>query len=211
MAKINEFDSQFRLRLQQEIAEIEKNSAAEVVLIVRSRSDTYRDVSLWNGFVLQIIVVAFLLFSPIVFNPYWICFISLVSFLAGFFAVELIKPLKRKLIKNERMNKATEIYARAIFQKGQLYDTRDQTGLLIFVSLFEQKIRLIPDKGLITKMPVHIWQDLEDKFNSVFDENEMLTDAIIKKMSLLRSVLAQYVPPREDDINEIPDDLRIDL
>ncbi len=211
MINISQFDDNFRLRLTQEIQEIEKNTLAEVVVIVRARSGHYRDVSLTAGFVVQLLTLAYLLFSPQVFNPYWICFAGVVSFVAGFFVVELVSPLKRVLTPRKRRYKTTEIYARAIFQKAGICHTRENTGLLVFVSLLERQVLLIPDKGLLLRIPQHIWDDLQKDFNEIFTEEDVLSEALLSKLATLRNILNQYVPPVENDVNELPDDLDVDL
>jgi len=211
MTNISQFDENFRMRVAKEIREIEKNTQAEVVVIVRARSSTYYDVSLWAGFVFQLAVLSYLLFTPREYNPYWICFAGVVSFVFGFFFTELVAPFKRLLTPRKRRGKNVEIYARAIFQKAGICHTAEHTGLLIFVSLFERQVFLVPDKGLLLKIPEHLWQTMTEDFNSVFKSNEMITDALLSKLAGLRAILAQYVPPVQDDINELPDDLEADL
>ncbi len=211
MLNISLFDKSFKQRLYKEIADIEKQSLAEVVVIIRAKSANYHDVSLWFGFVLQVVVLLYLLFSPQVFNPYWICFAGVISFLFGFSIVELLPVLKRVLTKSKRKKHAVEVYARALFQKGAVYDTREHTGLLIFVSLLEQMVFLVPDKGLLLRIPEHIWEEISQEFNKIFKEEDLVTDALLSKLTYLKPLLAQYVPPVENDINEIPDDLEINL
>ncbi len=211
MLSISLFDESFKNRLRKEIQELEKNSRAEIVVIIRAKSGKYQDVSLWLGFGLEVIVLAYLLFSPTVFNAYWISFAGLISFLLGYLLSELIYPLKKLFISQKRMEHNVEVYARALFQKGAIYDTVDQTGLLVFVSLFEKMVYLVPDKGLIQRIPPHIWEDIRKDFNQIFSSGEIITDMLLGKLASLRDILTQYVPPVENDVNEIPDDLEVDL
>ena len=211
MLSISLFDETFKTRLRKEIQELEKNSRAEIVVIIRAKSGKYQDISLWIGFATEIVVLAYLLFSPTVFNAYWISFAGLVSFLLGYLLTELIYPFKKAFISRKRMEHNVEVYARALFQKGAIYDTVEQTGLLVFVSLFEQMVYFVPDKGLIQRIPPHIWEDIRKDFNEIFNRGEIITDMLLGKLASLRNILAQYVPPVENDVNEIPDDLEVDL
>ncbi len=211
VVKLSDFNDQFRTRLYRQIQEIEKQTLAEVVVIIRASSGHYRDVALWSGFIFQILVTLFLLFSPFVFSPYTISFSSLLAFILGYLTVQAIPPLKRQLVSNKRKQKTVEIYARAIFQKGKIHYTREHTGLLIFISVFERKVFLVPDIGLTQAIPEHLWKDIEQKFNNIFNGDDFATEALMRELTELKMLLNKYVPPVEDDINEIPDDLKVDL
>ncbi len=211
VVKLSDFNEQFRTRLYHQIQEIERQTLAEVVVIIRASSDKYRDVALWAGFGLEVVVAIFMLFSPIVFNPYVISITTLLSFLLGYLLVQTIPPLKRFLVPQARKRRALEVYARAIFQKGKIHYTREHTGLLVFISLFERMVYLVPDVGLTNAIPEHLWQEIEHKFNSIFNGDDFVTEALMRELTELKHVLSQYVPPVEDDINEIPDDLNVEL
>ncbi len=211
MYNLSLFDEHFKSKLYEQIKEIEKDSFVEVVVIVRGSSEKYRDVSLWFGYGLQILTVGYMLFSPIVFSPYYICFMGLFSLIFGYLLVQLIHPLKRLLVGKRRMKRAVEIYSRAIFQKGGLYYTTHHNGLLIFVSLFEKEVVLLPDKGLIIKLPEHVWQDLEQEFRSIFSNENLITDALLEKLNDLHKTLSEYLPLKEKKVNEIPDNLEVQL
>jgi len=209
--KLSDFNEQFRTRLYNTIKEIENQSVAEVVVIIRPSSSFYRDIALWSGFVLQVIITMFMLFSPIVFDPYVISFTSLLSFLIGFLLVSVINPIKRLLVPTKQKNRAVELYARALFQKGKIYYTKRHTGLLIFVSLFERKVFFVPDIGVITAIPEHILKEIENKFNNIFNGDDFVTEALLRELVELKILLSEFLPPVENDINEIPDDLEIEL
>ena len=211
IVKLSDFNEQFRTRLYNTIKEIENQSVAEVVVIIRSSSSFYRDIALWSGFVLQVIITMFMLFSPIVFDPYVISFTSLLSFLIGFLLVSVINPIKRLLVPTKQKNSAVELYARALFQKGKIYYTKRHTGLLIFVSLFERKVFFVPDIGVITAIPEHLLKEIENKFNNIFNGDDFVTEALLRELVELKILLSEFLPPVENDINEIPDDLEIEL
>ena len=211
IVKLSDFNEQFRTRLYNTIKEIENQSVAEVVVIIRPSSSFYRDIALWSGFVLQVIITMFMLFSPIVFDPYVISFTSLLSFLIGFLLVSVINPIKRLLVPTKQKNRAVELYARALFQKGKIYYTKRHTGLLIFVSLFERKVFFVPDIGVITAIPEHLLKEIENKFNNIFNGDDFVTEALLRELVELKILLSEFLPPVENDINEIPDDLEIEL
>jgi putative membrane protein len=46
-----------------------------------------------------------------------------------------------------------EQYARAYFLEREVFGTRERTGLLVLVSLFERKVAILPDTGLADRLP----------------------------------------------------------
>src|SRR5215831_18679097 len=65
------------------IQDIEKQTSAEVVVVVRGRSGTYRHADYLFGGILALIGLVFVLFSPIEFHTYWIPFDVIALFIAG--------------------------------------------------------------------------------------------------------------------------------
>src|ERR1700740_562396 len=65
------------------IREIEKETDAEMVVVVRGRSGSYLHADYLFGAIVALIGLVFVLFSPIEFHTYWIPFDVAVLFIAG--------------------------------------------------------------------------------------------------------------------------------
>src|SRR5262245_23718549 len=65
------------------IREIEKETNAEFVVVVRGRSGTYLHADYLFGAVVALVGLIFVLFSPIEFHTYWIPLDVIVLFAAG--------------------------------------------------------------------------------------------------------------------------------
>jgi putative membrane protein len=207
---MKQFNSDFKSKLYEIIEAIENNSMAEIVVVIKAKSGAYRDVSLWSALGFMFLLTTFLMFSPVEFDVYHIYVFSFLSFLLSYFLFELIKPLKRFFINKKRLKKNTEINARAVFQKAGIRFTAEKIGVLIYVSLFEKNVKIIADRGAFTMIPGEYWSRFKNDFNSIFKTNNV-SDAFLNELSKTKEVFAEYILPVENDINELPDDLEIDL
>ncbi|NPA67248.1 MAG: hypothetical protein GXO50_01415 [Chlorobi bacterium] len=207
---MKQFNDDFKSELYKTIEDIENKSLVEIVAAVRKNSGNYRDVSLFFASVVSFLIVSWLMFAEFIIDVYHIYFIALASFVLLYLICELINPLKRLLIRKKRMNRNVEIYGRAIFQKGGIRFTGQKTGVLIFLSVFEKQVLILPDRGALTAVPDEEWQTLNNNFQTVFNRKDIAT-AFIKELKNSGKIFAEYILPAENDINELPDDLEVDL
>ncbi len=204
------FNDDFKSHLYETIEEIENNSLVEIVAIFKSKSGNYKDISLWFAVAFMFVTASFLMFSPIEFNVYMIFLFTFISFIIGFLFAELLKPFKRLFISKKRIRKNIELYSRAVFQKGGIRFTNEKIGVLIYVSLFEKKVEIIADRGALTAVPDELWEQINNNFNTIFSFGDV-PNAFIKELKRTKAIFAEYILPIENDINELPDDLEVDL
>ncbi len=204
------FKETFQSQLHQTIAEIENHSQVEIVTIVKPFSSTYRDI--WFIWALAFLVAAFsfMMFSHIEFGWYAIYAISLLATLLGFLLPFLIDGLKRLSLKKSRMHKTVERIARAIFQKAGIRHTQEKIGVLIYISVFEKQVIVLPDRGAENAVPDEEWEKMRNDFQKIFQAADK-AQAFIKHLKATQRVFEKYIPPVPDDVNELPDDLEIDV
>jgi putative membrane protein len=204
------FSDEFREKLYKTIEQIEKNSLVEVVAIVRKQSEKYRDTAL-----IVASVSAFLLFTIFMFIPYvidyYLIYLSVIFFyLLVYFGIMSLPGLHSKLISQKRKDRTTEIMARAIFQKGGIRFTKERIGVLFFVSLFEKKVIILADRGVLTRVPAEELEKMQNSFDRIFDDDDFSTN-FLRELTGTQEIFSRYIPPVENDINELPDDLKVDL
>jgi len=207
---MKQFNDEFKSKLYETIADIENNSQVEIVAIFRSSSGKYRDVSLWAALAFMFAASSFFMFSPIEFDIYMIWLFTFVSFIFAYFLMEVLKPLKRVFVSKKRMKRHADLYGRAIFQKGGIRFTSEKIGVLIYLSEFERKVVIIPDRGACTLVPDDYWNQFENGFSSVFKERN-IAEAFINELKKTKKIFSEYILPVENDINELPDDLEITI
>lgn len=204
------FNEEFRTNLYKTIEEIENNSLVEIVTIVKSRSENYKDISLWAGFIILVLTYSFFMFSPFEFDVYLIYFFTIASFFIGYFIFSLIDGLKILFTSKKRKKKSVEIMARAIFQKGGIRFTNDKIGVLIFCSVVEKEVFILADRGAETMIPEEEWEHINKRFSHIFLTGDPAKN-LINELEECKSIFNKYIPPIENDINELPDDLNVYL
>ncbi len=204
------FNDNFKSKLYKTIEDIENNSLVEIVSIFRASSGSYKDVSLWTAVAFMFLTSSFFMFSPIEFDVYMIWLSTFASFILAYFITEILKPFKRLFVSKKRMKKNVDIYGRAIFQKGGIRFTNEKIGVLIYVSVFEKQVKIIPDRGAFTSVPNEMWEQFESNFQAIFNKSD-ITGEFINELKKTKPIFAEYILPVENDINELPDDLEIEL
>jgi len=207
MRKNNEV---FKTDLYLAIEDIEKNSSVEIVTIIKPQSSKYKDISFAAGIIVLILTYSFFIYSPTIFNDYLIYFATIFSFFITFAIVELINPIKRLLLSKKRKKKTVEIYARAYFQKAKIRHTSEKTGILFYVSILEKEICILADKGAEITIPSEEWDKINRNFENIFNEKDIFS-AFIKNLKNCQDIFSEFIPSKEDDINELPDNIDIDL
>jgi putative membrane protein len=207
---MKQFNQDYRTELYKTIKDIEDNSLIEVVVITKARSSNYLDVSLWFAFAFMISVYTFLMLAPFEVNAFLFYITAIVAFFIGYFLNFLIDPLRKIFLKKERMKKSVEIMARAIFQKGGIHHTREKIGVLFLCSVFEKTVYILADSGAETSVPEAEWEKIRTGFNDIFKKPNH-AKALIEELQKCKQIFNQYIPPVENDINELPDDLEVEL
>lgn len=207
---MKQFNEEFKTKLYQTISDIENNSLVEVVTIIRQQSEGYKDIGLMFASILTGVVFTVMMFIPFTIDAYLIYIITIAFFLLSFFLTMSMKSILRTLIPKKRIKKSVEIMARAIFQKGGMRFTEERIGILFFVSFLEQKVMIIADRGAQLAVPQEDWDNIQEQFDDCF-KDLLVADNVLKALSNTKDIFNQYIPPVEDDINELPDNMKVDL
>lgn len=115
------------------------------------------------------------------------------------FVVEGDRPLADVLRDKDIRDRALEIFGLA-----RVWDTRENTGLLIYVLLCEHRVEILADRGLHGAVAASEWQRLCEGMTTAFREGRFEAGSL----ALLReagSLLRQHFPATGDNPNELPD------
>ena len=135
------------------VRDIEKATDAEVVIVVRGRSGSYRHVDYLFGALLAFAGLLFVLFSPFDFHTYWVPFDVALLFAVGAFVSSRSDTLRRFLTTDNFRIKAARAGAAAMFYEAGIANTHAENGLLIYLSLLERKMEVIADRGVLKAVP----------------------------------------------------------
>lgn len=203
------FDQAASEALAQVVRDIEKDSDAEIVIVVRGRSGTYRHADYLCGAISAWVGLIFVLFSPFEFHTYWVPIDVLVLFVAGVFVSARTDALRRVLTSRAFRAKAARAGAAAMFYEAGIANTSAENGLLIYLSLLEKRLEVIADRGILKAVPALKWN------NSVFELKGVGRspdpENLIKAVRDLGGLLVEHMPATGENPNELPDGPRIEL
>jgi len=206
---LKKFDSTFEENLEQTIAAIEEKTSVEVVAAISPSSDDYIDAYLKGGLILMSLSLLFLLYSPFIFSPWMIPLDLATTFFFGMIFVRLFPDLRRLLISRKRRDRCVDMAAHTFFMENHLDETTERTALLVYISVFEKKTKLIADKGIQQAIPISTWKEIANGFEDIFQgPGKWLPKRILDNLPTITEPFAQFLPPAEDNIDEISNRLR---
>ncbi|MEN0061868.1 MAG: hypothetical protein AAGA48_06925 [Myxococcota bacterium] len=193
-------DDRFRAAVATKVAELERKTDAEVVVVAATQSGNYRDLAQVGGAVAALITFVVLLALPVTIHPVLaivdLAFVFIVASwgLTGHRASTWLASADRKL-NQVRQAAAAEFHLEAV------HATPLRTGLLVYVSAWEGEIELIPDVGLEARIPRGKWGDALGHCSS-----SDLT-AFLSGLDAIGELLAEHVPhtgARKLDLDDAP-------
>ncbi len=204
------FDSTFQTNIQEVIAELENESLAEIVVIAKPRSSEYSSTPVWWGVIFSLVAFTFMTFTHLVVDYDLFYSATVLAFFVGMILPLAIKPLMVLFLPKSKQNRQVEIMARALFQKAGIRHTQDEIGVLFYISALEKQVFILPDRGAETEIPAEEWERMQLKFDAIFDAENPAQQFIAELRNAIPTFNA-YIPPVENDINELPDDLEVYL
>ena len=195
--------------------EAEAKTGGELVCVIVERCDSY-EASVWKAATLGALGAAALAalwqalrggwgFAPV---P-WVLLPPLVGAALGLLAVLLIPPLRRLLIPNAVLERRVDRRAAVAFLDEEIFATRDRSGVLIFVALFEHQIRILRDKGIEEKIAPGEWSQIADELVRGLRRGKP-GPALVRAVEEAGALLEQgKVVRRDDDRNELSDEPRL--
>ncbi len=86
--------------------------------------------------------------------------------------------------------------------------TKHHTGVLIFLLLEDREFHILADEGIHSKVNSDTWQKIADSMSAKFAKGEF-KEGVIEGVRSVGKVLATHFPRTPDDINELPDEVRV--
>ena len=191
------------------VREIEKQTDAELVVVVRGRSGPYRQADYLCGAILAFLGLVFVLFSPFDFHTYWVPFDVIALFVIGTAICARLPVLRRLLTTKKFRANAARAGAAAMFYEAGIANTSSENGLLIYLSLLEHRLEIIADRGVLKAIPALVWNTTTFELKRIARHCD--PDELIASLRNLGSVLAEHMPATGENPNELVDGPRIEL
>lgn len=209
--KISKFiNEQERKAIEAAVHEAEAHTSGEIVPAVVNASSDYHWVAYRAAFLGWL--AASLVLVMIHFRyPFALSFGSIFAYQsAGIVLAWLFSRTRvglRLLVSEAAMEEEVRESAQAAFFKHGLVNTRDRTGVLIYVSLKEHRVQIVGDKGIHEKVGEGFWKAETDIIVKAIREGKP-AGGLIQAVRDIGEKLQTHFPKRAGDTNELTNTLR---
>ncbi len=201
-------NGQDREKVEKAVKEAEKHTSGEIVPMVVSKSYHYPMSDVIGGFVFAFPVS--LILTYLLGGWFWVghynlwLFLGIVTVLFILFhqAVKHTAGLKRLFISDREIAEEVEEAAVTSFFREGLYHTRYETGILIFISVFEHRVWVLADRGINAKVKQGQWDEIVNMIVEGIKTGNQ-ADAMCKAVAEVGRILKEHFPIKADDTNEL--------
>jgi putative membrane protein len=197
-----------RVKIEAGIREAETRTRGEIVVMVVPASYRYPMADLLGA-------TAFSFPAAVALTPelggflwagswnLWIFLALLIPlFLVFQQVVKRVHVLKRWFISGKEMEDEVREAAHIQFFRKGLYRTREETGVLIYVSVFERRVWVLGDRGINAAIPEGHWNGVVATIVQAIKDRRP-GEGICQAIGDVSRILQEKFPIRHDDQNEL--------
>ena len=99
---------------------------------------------------------------------------------------------------------STRQRARQVFSELGVWNTAENSGVLIYVQLVDRRIEIVADRGIATKVAQAEWEAICRTMERSFKQNQFEAGAL-EAIQAVTAILARHFPAGAVNPNELPD------
>ncbi len=203
-------------RIRTAVKEAESKISGEIVPVFVEKSSLYTianyRAALIGAALVFFLIVIFDRYVPTlaVYDPVLIFALVVLGGLIGAVKSQYINLVKRMMLSQSYMDQATRKRAQAAFLEEEVFNTRQRTGIMIFISFFEHEVIVMADKGISKVVEQKEWDAIVRTIIEHVKKGKV-TDGIVSAISRCGQLLLEkgFVITHDDE-NELKDDLRFE-
>ncbi len=200
------FSDEERERIRHAVEAAEAATSGEIATMVVDHSDRYLEAEILGGILLAALAALIIAVSTQHTSIWTFLPLTLVLSFPARLLFNRFPRLKFPFVNKRRMMHAVRERAiRAFFEK-KLYRTRDENGILIFISILERKVWILGDRNIDARIPHEEWQAMAHEVSAGIRGGGACA-ALCGVVEKCGRILTEHFPKMPDDVNELPDDL----
>jgi putative membrane protein len=196
----NEADKQ---RIESAVKRAEKLTSGEIVPMVVDQSYDYPRAEILGSGLFSLataVSLSWAFFGESLWHFLWL-------FALCYFPYKLmirnLPALRRRLIHTDEISEEVEEKAILSFLEQGLHHTRDETGILILISLFEHRVHVLADRGINNVVPASTWDGIVQTITDGIHNGDTC-NALCEAIESCGQLLAEHFPVKADDTDELP-------
>lgn len=186
-------------RIAAAVRELERCSCAEVVVEVRPRSGSYAHADARFASLLAFAALLVLLFAPWTFAPVWVAVDVAAVWFLGFLIARRGDGVRRLMTSERERAAQVRLTAASLFHDRGIAHTREETGVLVYLSRLEGRLELLADRGVLEAVPALEWNRLAAEAR----QRHATLETLAEVLGALAPLLERHLPAREGDVDEL--------
>ncbi len=186
----------------------EGRTSGEIVPMVVSESHEYPLAPVVGAAVIALPLS--LLLTPYIAAPLWLGHQDMWIFLALFCLLTLpvhalvkrSNTCKRLFLSKNQVDEEVREAAVTAFFSEKLYKTKEENGILIFISVLERRVWILADSGINSRIRQEEWQELVSHITRGIREKRQCA-AICEAIGRVGDILCEHFPINPTDHNEL--------
>jgi len=207
-------------RIKLAVKDAEDRISGEIVPVIVERSGHYSAAYYKGSILLAALTFVFIIITDryvvadasltLLYDPVFIFIVVTLGGIVGSLLPLVSNLVKRALIGQPEMDRVTRLRAETAFLEEEIFNTRQRTGIMIFISFFEHEVIVVADKGITKVVDQKEWDKIvRDLIGGI--RAGRITDGIEGAVKRCGEILLEKgFYKTDDDVNELSDDLRID-
>jgi putative membrane protein len=193
-------------KIAERVAAAERGTAGEIVVVFAEQSGGYERQRAAASFTATLLVaVGLYSFVPAIPELYVLC--GQAPLMLSFWWLSGLRPVTRLLVPASVQREAVRARSRQMFLDQGVTETRERSGVLMYLSEAERRVELLADRGIHEHVGAEDWQKLVDEVVGAIRKGQA-AEGVGAAVDAIGARLAQHFPPSPDDINELPDEPR---
>ncbi len=203
-------------RIRSAVKAAEARISGEIIPVIVSKSGhysiAYYRAGMLCGLSTFLLLVIFNRFIPeLAIDDLLLVFLVVVLLgVLGTMVPYVSDDIRRLFISQSYMDHATRQRANNAFLEQEVFNTRHRTGIMIFVSLFENEVIVMGDRGISKMVEQKVWDNIVRNLNEHIRGGTLIEGLEIAIKSCGDILFEKGFKKTSDDVNELRDDLRID-
>ena len=195
-------------RVTQAVKDAELQTSGEIVPMIVSYSYEYPKAILIAALLYSLplsYVLAHLLSMYLWLDFFHIHFFFLLfipRFILCYWIVSNNRFLSRMFISSEEMAIEVEEEATKSFFMERLYETKENNGILLFISVFEKRAWILADRGINERIEQSEWQNIVDTLTAEIRKDNR-GDGICRAIERIGAILKDHFPYKRNDTDEL--------
>ena len=210
------FKEEDKDKIKEAVASLEQATSGELVLYYARKSDNYpgagwKFAGIIGGSTAFIIgLLSYLWMLPAWLTPMVISILILSLMVVAYFLAVFVPDLRISLSSAHIVTQRVLTKARDVFLEEEVFKTTDRIGILVFISELEQKVVVLGDSGINSKISKEDWTHIVDTI-VLGIKHKQIAQGIVNAVSICQDLLLKHgFTNIEKAENELSDDIRIE-